>query len=74
MTDLREGNPNCDNAAVMQGYTRHVIVVTANGLAEFAALVRPEADLDDSFKCFDTDNQQWLTVHGWLADSITDAE
>jgi hypothetical protein len=45
-----------------------------DGLAEFAALVRPEADLDDSFKCFDTDNQQWLTVHGWLADSITDAE
>ena len=62
---------NSDNAAVMRGYTRHVIL-SGEG-AGFAALVMPGADLGETFKCFDTDNQEWLIVSGWLLDSVTDA-
>lgn len=55
---------NSDNAAVMRGYTRHVQITAGDD--EFTALVQPDTDLDGSFRCFDTDNQVWLTVNGWL--------
>lgn len=56
----------------MLGYTRHVMIDI--GGSYFAALIRPGTDLDCSFKAFDTDNQEWLRVSGWLADDISDAE
>lgn len=71
MTDEREGHANCDNAAVMQGYTRHMMVEGDHG--GFAALIKPDTDLDSSFRAFDTDNQEWVTVNGWLC-TITDCE
>lgn len=61
-----------DNRAVMEGYTRHVEIEI--GDCFFAALIKPDTDLDSTFKCFDTDNQEWLTVNGWLASDISDAE
>lgn len=71
MIDIREGHTNCDNAAIMQGYTRHVLLDSDGSC--FAALIRPDVDLDGTFRAFDTDNQEWLNVNGWLF-SITDAE
>lgn len=32
---------------------------------EFEALVRPDADLDGTFRAFDCDNAEWLSVNGW---------
>lgn len=59
-----------DNEAVMRGYTRHVLIEI--GDCSFAALIQPDTDLDSAFKAFDTDNQEWLRVNGWLAHSIED--
>lgn len=53
-----------DNTAVRLGFTRHVYC--DGGLVSFAALVKPDADLDGTFRAFDTDNQEWLNVNGWL--------
>lgn len=72
MTDVREGHTNCDNAAVMQGYTRHVLI-ELGGTTGFAALVKPATDFDSCFRCFDTDNQEWLNVNGWHLTSLEDA-
>ena len=61
-----------DNAAMMAGYTRPVLIDIQHG--SVAALVRPDQDFDDAFPCFDTDNQEWLTINGWLIDNIEDLE
>lgn len=71
MPDIREGHTACDNAAVMRGYTKEVLI-EGDG-CEFAALVRPDEDLDGYFKCFDTDSQEWLGVSGWMC-RVTDIE
>jgi len=55
----------CDNAAVMAGFTHHVLIESGDGCASFAALIKPDTDLDSQFKAFDTDNQEWLFVNGW---------
>lgn len=55
---------NTDNAAVMQGFTKPIMVDC--DIASFAALVKPDTDFDGSFKAFNTDDQEWLTVNGWL--------
>jgi hypothetical protein len=33
---------------------------------EFACLVKPDADLDGVVKVFNTDDQEWLHLNGWL--------
>lgn len=70
--DERPGHDNCDNAAVMRGYTRHVLIDF--GTSSFAALIKPEQDLDERFKCFDTDSQEWRMVNGWMVADIEDAD
>jgi hypothetical protein len=55
----------CDNAAMMAGYTRHVIVTSGDGCSDFAALIKPDTDFDERFKAFDTDNQEMIAVNGW---------
>lgn len=54
----------CDNAAVMAGYTEQVIASCDE--CDLFLLVKPDADYDDSFLAFDTDNQEMIRVHGWL--------
>lgn len=59
-----------DNEAVTSGYTRAVqIEIGDNSLV---ALIRPDTDLDSTFKAFDTDNQEWLNVNGWLISDVED--
>lgn len=48
----------------MAGFTRHVIA--SSDQHEFACLVKPDADLDDVVKVFNTDDQEWLRLNGWL--------
>lgn len=59
-------------AAIRSGYTRPVYLVL--GFYSFAALIEPDTDLDDRFKAFDTDNGEWLTVNGWLLESVDELE
>jgi hypothetical protein len=53
-----------DNAAVLDGYTREVIAYGAG--YELYLLVKPDTDLDSTFKAWDTDNQVFIRVNGWL--------
>lgn len=61
-----------DNTAVRLGFTEHKLIDI--GGSSFAALCHPETDFDGRFKCFDTDNQEWIIVNGWMADNIEDAD
>lgn len=59
---------NSDNAAVLAGFTRSVLLEGEG--ASFAALIKPDTDLDGTFEAFDTDNQEWLMISGWLLDNV----
>lgn len=63
---------NTEAAAHRHGYTRPVYI--EGDVTGFAALVRPDVDFDDEFRCFDTDSQEWLTVAGWLIDNVEELE
>ncbi len=52
------------NVAVLQGFTKE-IVLESESLTLFL-LVRPETDLGERFKAWDTDNQEFIRVSGWL--------
>lgn len=65
-------HPRNDNGASRLGFTVHKLIEI--GGSSFAALCHPDTDFDGRFKCFDTDNQEWLLVNGWLADSIEDVD
>lgn len=53
-----------DNVAKLDGFTK---AVTAEG-GDYVLflLIRPDTDLDDSFKAWDCDGQEYLRVNGWL--------
>lgn len=53
-----------DNVAILDGFTREV--VASNGEMDLYLLVKPDADLGDTFKAWDTDNQEFIRVNGWL--------
>ena len=53
-----------DNVAVLDGYTVEYMAHTVD--YDFHILVEPEADLDDTFKAWHCDTQQYVKVHGWL--------
>tara|TARA_B110000971_G_scaffold184494_1_gene192277 strand:- start:48 stop:242 length:195 start_codon:yes stop_codon:yes gene_type:complete len=55
---------NTDNHAQRLGYTQTAHIT--DGIIELYLLVKPDVDLDSRFKAYDTDNQEWLTVNGWL--------
>ena len=60
-----------DNKAILQGYTRQVI---AKGREfDLYLLVKPDTDFDGQFKTYDTDNQEFIRVNGWLF-TFEDAE
>jgi hypothetical protein len=54
-----------DNVAVMQDYTIEVTGDNGQG-QELYLLVKPNTDLDSSFKAWDTDEQEFVQVNGWL--------
>lgn len=62
---------NTDNAAVGAGFTRAVMI--DGDFGGFCGLVKPDTDYDSRFKAFDTDNQEWIMVNGWMC-SIEDME
>jgi len=52
------------NVAVMAGFTVEVIATCSEH--ELYLLVRPDTDFESTFKAWDTDNQEWIKVNGWL--------
>jgi hypothetical protein len=56
--------------AIAEGFTCHVCIEIGDSV--FEALIRPDTDRDSAFKCFDTDNNEWIGVNGWLASDIAD--
>jgi hypothetical protein len=61
--DIREGMPS-DNAASIAGYTQEIALTSDE--CDLYLLIKPGTDLDSRFKAWDTDNQEWLVVNGWL--------
>jgi hypothetical protein len=53
-----------DNAAVLDGYTKELFG-TSDG-PDLNILVRPDTDLDGTFRAWDMDEQEYIMVHGWL--------
>ena len=54
-----------DNVAVLDGYTREVIADNGRCLS-LNLLIKPDTDLDGTFKAWDTDCQEYIRVNGWL--------
>jgi len=53
-----------DNAAREQGYTRGIVATATDH--EMYLLVKPDTDLDDTFRAWDVDAQEYIRVNGWL--------
>lgn len=53
-----------DNVAVLEGFTKEVTL--ENDQVTLYLLIKPETDLNDAFKAWDTDMQEFITVYGWL--------
>ena len=54
-----------DNVAILNGYTTLVHATNDQG-DELFLLVEPETDLEDVFRAWDTDEQKFISVNGWL--------
>lgn len=53
-----------DNGAVLAGYTRQVLATSER--YDLHLLIKPDTDLDDTFKAFCTDDQEMISINGWL--------
>jgi hypothetical protein len=52
-----------DNIATLRGFTRYVLADSDE--ASLHLLIRPDTDLDSTFRAYDTDEQCWIKVNGW---------
>jgi hypothetical protein len=53
-----------DNAAILEGYT--VEVVADASCYCMNLLVKPDTDYDSTFRAWDMDAQEFVTLNGWL--------
>lgn len=53
-----------DNVATLAGFTREIFG-TSDG-PDLHLLVHPETDLDDRFRAWCCDEQEFIRVNGWL--------
>ena len=53
-----------DNVATLRGFTRYVLADSDQ--VSLHLLIRPETDLDSTFRAWDTDEQTWIKVNRWL--------
>jgi hypothetical protein len=53
-----------DNAAILEGYTREVVAI--GGGSELYLLVKPDTDFESTFEAWDSDDQEFIRVNGWL--------
>lgn len=57
-----------DNEAVMRGYSEPMVLEAVDHSHTLYVLAQPYADLDGSFRVWDTDEQEWLCLNGWQYD------
>lgn len=53
-----------DNTAILAGFTRELL--GDGGPHTLHLFVKPDTCLDDTFKAYDADNCEFITVNGWL--------
>ena len=53
-----------DNVAILDGYTKEVTLYSSE--VDLYLLVKPDADLEGTFKAWDMDMQEYINVNGWL--------
>ena len=53
-----------DNTAILAGFTKEILATS--DYHELHLFVQPDADLDDRFKAYDSDNCEFIYVNGWL--------
>ena len=53
-----------DNIATLDGYTESVTAESDD--ITLYLLIKPDTCLDSTFKAWDTDNQEYIRVNGWL--------
>ena len=53
-----------NNVAVLKGYTEEVIAY-GDGI-NLSLLIKPDTDIDDVFKAWDSDEQEFVNVNGWM--------
>ena len=53
-----------DNVATLRGFTRYVLADSDQ--VSLHLLIKPDTDLDSTFRAWDTDEQTWIKVSGWL--------
>ena len=54
-----------DNIAVLKGYTQEIFAESDAG-DQLYLLVQPNTDYDETFEAWDTENQEFIRVNGWL--------
>lgn len=55
-----------DNVAILMGYT--VNVSASAGEYDLNLLIRPNTDTGDCFKAWCCDEQEFISVNGWMFD------
>lgn len=55
-----------DNIAVLDGFTIGYLASCNGGYSSTYILVKPDTDLDNRFKAWDCDNQEFVYINGWL--------
>lgn len=58
--------PNTNAAARWQGFTREVLA--SSSLCDLHLLIKPETDIGETFRAWDCDAHEWLSVKGWNFD------
>jgi hypothetical protein len=53
-----------DAIATARGFTRYVLADSDQ--CGLYLLIKPDTDLDSTFRAYDTDEQTWIKVNGWL--------
>lgn len=53
-----------DNIAVLQGYTEEVVADSDS--YTFFLLIKPDTDLDSTFVAWNTDDQEYIRINGWM--------
>jgi len=53
-----------DNVAILEGYNKELMAYADD--VDLFILIKPETDLDSRFKAWDSDNQEFIMVNGWL--------
>jgi hypothetical protein len=64
-TTASQISPQGPQANLRDGYTVEVVADSGQGIG-LNLMIRPGTDLDDCFKAWDLDEQEFIRVNGWL--------